>query len=114
LHPGKGWYWLHQSLFLAAYDFETQTTTVEGDLLLCSEREDFDKDENDKMEILFSKQMIPLVVRRSEMYVGVEQYILSRMLSRTRINYHNYRSEKIIIISDTMAKRQQTDTMTIK
>jgi hypothetical protein len=44
----------------------------------------------------------------------VGQYILSRMLSRTRINYHNYRSEKIIIISDTMTKSQQTDTMTIK
>lgn len=64
---GKGWYWLHQSLFLPAYEFETQTTTVEGDLLLCSEKENFDKDENDKMEILFYKQMTPLVARRSEM-----------------------------------------------
>jgi hypothetical protein len=49
-----------------------------------------------------------------ELGAVVGQYILSRMLSRTRINYHNYRSEKIIIISDTMTKRQQTDTLTIK
>jgi hypothetical protein len=45
---------------------------------------------------------------------SVGQYILSRMISRTRINYHNYRSEKSIFISDTMTKRQQTDTMTIQ